>query len=176
MGFKTFGKRSVLKFPYKIWNKKYLSIGSDTFIAENSFFAITDNNKGRKYSPQVKIGNDVCIGSNFFVACIEGVTIEDNVLMSDRVFISDHIHGYENVTLPIIGQPLVPKGRVLIKQGAFIGINAVIMPGVTIGKNAVVGASSVIIHDIPDYAVATGNPAKIIKKYNKKLKKWDKVR
>lgn len=170
-GFKSFGSRSILKFPFKIWNKKYLEVGSNTFIAENSYFAISDSDKNKKYTPKVKIGNNVCIGSNFFLACIDSITIEDSVLMSDRVFISDHIHGYEDITLPVIAQPLIPKGKVLIKEGAFIGINAVIMPGVTIGKHVVIGASAVVIKDIPDFSVAVGNPARIIKRY--KGKRWE---
>lgn len=175
-GFKTFGHKSVIKFPYKIWNTHYLEIGSNVFIAQNSFFAISTVDKKVKHNPKVKIGNNVCIGSNFFLACIDEIIIENNVLMSDRVFISDHIHGYENIKIPIIDQPLVSKGKVLIKEGAFIGINVVIMPGVTIGKHAIVGASSVVTKDIPAFSVATGNPAKIIKRYNEKLKKWEKVK
>lgn len=176
VGFKSFGNKSIVKFPYKVWNKSCIELGSNTFIAENSFFAISTSDKEKKFKPHVKIGNNVCIGSNFFLACIDSIVIEDNVLMSDRVFISDHIHGYENTKIPIIEQPLEPKGNVVIKEGAFIGINVVIMPGVTIGKNAVVGASSVVIKDVPSYVVVTGNPARIIKKYNIKNKKWEKVK
>lgn len=173
--FGRLGRNSVVKFPFKLWNPQYIALGKDVFIAENSYFAISDFDHGKKYNPQVTIGNNVCIGSNLFIACIQNITIEDDVLLSDRVFISDHIHGYENVRLPIIQQPLIPKGSVIIRKGAFIGINAVIMPGVTIGKNAVIGASSVVVNDVPDNSVATGNPAKVIKKFDRIKKKWEKV-
>ena len=52
---------------------------------------------------------------------------------------------------------------VLVKQGAWIGAGATILPGVTVGKNAIVGAASVVTHDVPDYAVVVGNPARVIK-------------
>lgn len=170
------GKNSIVKFPFKMWNPQYISLGNQVFIAENSYFAISDQNHGKKYTPQVIIGNNVCIGSNFFIACIQEVKIEDDVLISDRVFISDHIHNYGITHIPIIKQPLLPKGKVLIKKGAFIGINVVVMPGVTIGKNSVVGASSVVVKDVPDYTVVAGNPAKNIKQYNQAKKKWEKVK
>lgn len=170
-GFKKFGQGSIIKFPAKIWNKQCIEIGKNVFIAENSFLAVTKVDHNKK-NTLLKIGNNVCIGSNFFVACINEVLIEDNVLISDRVFISDHIHDYSDISLPIISQKLIPKGRVLIKNGAFIGINVVIMPGVTIGKNSVVGASSVVVEDVSDYCVVTGNPTKIIKQYDYSKKEW----
>lgn len=58
------------------------------------------------------------------------------------------------------------EGKVVIKDGAHIGIGAIIMPGVTIGKGAVIGAGSVVTKDIPDYCVAAGVPAKVIKNFN----------
>lgn len=171
-GYKKFGPGSIIKFPYRIWNKKSIEIGKDVFIVENSFFAVTKSFKNQKFNPQVIIGNNVRIGSNFFLSCIDKIEINDNVIISDRVFISDHSHGYENIKIPIINQPLEAEGKVLIKSGSFIGVNVVILPGVTIGKNSVVGASSVVTKSVPDYVVVAGIPATIIKKYNPKDKKW----
>ncbi|MDD5731930.1 MAG: acyltransferase [Patescibacteria group bacterium] len=170
-GFKKFGSSSIIKKPTKIWNKNCIEIGDGVFVAENGFLAVScvDSKK-----PLLKIGNGVCIGSNFMAACVDEIVIENNVLISDRVFIADHIHDYHDTSTPIIKQKLVPKGKVLIREGAFIGINAVIMPGVTIGKNSVVGASSVVLHNIPDFSVATGNPAKVVKKYDIDKKEWIK--
>ena len=52
---------------------------------------------------------------------------------------------------------------VVIKKGAWVGAGATILPGVTVGKHAVIGAASVVTHDVPDYAVAVGNPARVVK-------------
>ena len=174
-GFKEFGKRSIIKHPYRIWNKNRIEIGSNVFIAENSFFAVSVAVGSQKFNPKVKIGNNVRIGGNLFLTAIDSVIIEDNVIISDRVFIADHDHGYEDIKIPIINQPLEKKGKVLIKSGSFIGVNAVIMPGVTLGKNSVVGASSVVVKSVPDYSVAVGIPARVIKKYDFKKKQWIKI-
>jgi acetyltransferase-like isoleucine patch superfamily enzyme len=173
-GFKKFGKGSIIKYPFRIWNKARIEIGDNVFIAENSFLAISVIFQDQKFNPLIKIGNNVSIGSNLIIGCINNVTIENDVLIADRVFISDHYHDYENVRKPIISQKLRSKGKVLIKKGSFIGVNAVIMSGVTIGKNSVVGASSVVTKSIPDFSVAAGIPAKIIKRYNFKANKWQK--
>ena len=167
--FKKFGRNSIVKYPFKAWNKACLEIGNNVFIAENSFFSIS---KSLDKKPLLKIGNGVCIGANFFAACIDEILIEVNVLLSDRVFVSDHIHDYHDIQEPVIKQKLLGRGRVVIREGAFIGINAVIMPGVTIGLNSVVGASSVVTKDVPDYCVAAGNPAKIVKQYDTLNNVW----
>ncbi len=172
MGFGRFGSGSVIKFPAKIWGRDAIEIGRNVFIAENSFFAITQSNGVTNYQPRLIIGDNVCIGSSFFVACIDEVIIESDVLMSDRVFISDHIHGYQEKGVPIIKQKLVPRGKVVIRSGSFIGVNAVIMPGVTIGLGSVVGASTVVYHDVPDFSVVVGNPGRIVKKYDATADRW----
>jgi acetyltransferase-like isoleucine patch superfamily enzyme len=172
--FRTFGKNSIVKFPYKIWGRKFIELGSNVFIAENAFLSAVERWEGQAFTPNLKIGNNVTIGSNFFVTCIKSVTIEDNVLISDRVFIADHVHGYENPKLPVLRQPLEFKGEVLIKEGSFIGINVVIMPGVTVGKNSVVGASAVVTKNVPDNSVVAGNPARIIKHFDSRKKAWVK--
>jgi acetyltransferase-like isoleucine patch superfamily enzyme len=171
-GYKKFGKGSIIKYPYRIWNKSKIEIGDEVFIAENSFFSVSKDFNGQKFNPEVKIGNNVRIGGNFILGCINKVVIEDNVIFADRVFVSDHVHEYANVKKPVIFQPLNSVGEVHIRSGSFIGVNSVIMPGVTIGKNSVVGASSVVTKSVPDYSVVAGVPAKVIKRYDFKTKRW----
>ena len=174
-GYKSFGKGSVIKFPSKVWNKDCIEIGKNVFIAENAFLSTVKEHKGKKFQPSLVIGDNVCIGANFHVSCTESIIIEKNVLISDRVFIADGMHGFENISVPIIDQPMTNKGKVLIKEGSFLGINSVILPGVRIGKNSVVGASAVVTKSVPDFAVVAGVPAQIIQKYNLKSKKWEKI-
>lgn len=174
-GYKSFEKGSVVKFPSKIWNKGCIEIGKNVFIAEGSFLSVVTEHKGKHFQPSFVIGDNVCIGANFHVSCTQSVIIEKNVLISDRVFIADGMHEFENISVPIIDQPMTNKGKVLIKEGSFLGINVVILPGVTVGKNSVVGASSVVTGNVPDYSVVIGNPARIIKKYDNKARKWGRI-
>ena len=129
---------------------------------------VVGNNK-----PSLVIGDDVCIGSDFTVSCADSIRIQKNVLLSDRIFIGDSMHDYRNPEVPIIDQPMRAMGSVVIQEGAFIGINAVILPGVTIGRNAVVAASAVVTKSVPPFTVVAGNPATIVKRYNDIDGSWE---
>ena len=85
-----------------------------------------------------------------------GITIEDGVQIAANVQLLSNNHD------PYDLQVLTCK-PVLIREGAWIGAGATVLPGVCVGKHAVVGAASVVTKDVPDYAVAVGNPAKVIK-------------
>ena len=86
--------------------------------------------------------------------------------------ISDNLHSYENISLPISKQPVKQIGCVKIGDGTWLGENVVVI-GAKIGKNCVIGANSVVNKDIPDYCVSVGIPAKIIKRFNLKTSKWE---
>ena len=166
-GYKYFGDNTLIH-PWwsRIWNKECISIRDNTSIWRRTSLLVSKSYNDIMYSPKLFIGNNVCVWNDLFIACIDKITIEDNVLFSDRVFITDHIHGYDKIDQPILTQDLEKRGPVHIKEWAFIGINAVILPGVTIGKNSVVWASSVVVKDVPDYCVVSWNPAKILKMYD----------
>ena len=114
----------------------------------------------------MKIGKNVLINSNLLAMARGGITIEDNAMLAANVqLISNNHDPYDLWTLPC--KP------VLIKEYAWIGAGATILPGVCIGKHAIVGAGSVVTKDVPDYAVAVGNPAKVIKMLEKEKFKED---
>ena len=170
----SIGAGSAIKFPFKIWNARKIHIGKNVFIAENSFFSVVTEFKGQKYpSAELVIQDGCCIGANFHVSATDKVTIGSNVLISDRVFIGTGFHDYTDINTPIIQQPMKNVGPVEIKEGAFIGINAVILPNVVIGKNSFVAASAVVTESVPDYCIVGGIPAKILKRYNVNTQQWE---
>ena len=104
----------------------------------------------------INIGNNVHINYGLTVLGEGGLEIEDNVGISSGVTIITV--GHERNPLLMDEWEDVLKG-VYIKQGAWIGANSTILCGITIGENAVVGAGSVVTHDVPDNATVKGNPA-----------------
>ena len=110
-----------------------------------------------------KIGSNVKISSHSFIC--EGVTIEDEVFVGHGVmFINDK---YPRATSNEGGLQTEADWEcipTLVKQGASIGSNATILCGVTIGENAIIGAGSVVTHDIPPGSIVAGNPARILRK------------
>lgn len=93
-----------------------------------------------------------------------GITLEDDVMLGAGVHIYVANHRFDDPNRPIIEQGHHQSMPVILRQGCWIGAKSVILPGVTIGENAVVGAGSVVTKSIPDRVVAVGNPAKVIRK------------
>jgi len=109
-----------------------------------------------------RIGHNVKVSSHTFIC--EGVTIEDDVFIGHNVsFINDkYPHATSNGELQTEADwQVVPT---LVKRGASIGTSVTILCGVTIGEEAIVGAGSVVTHDVADHAVVAGNPARLLKK------------
>jgi acetyltransferase-like isoleucine patch superfamily enzyme len=106
------------------------------------------------------VENDVEISNNVTIKC--GVQLWDGIRLKDNVFIGPNVT-FTNDPFPRSKHYLNKYPETIVKEGASIGANATILPGVTIGENAMVGAGAVITKDIPDYGVAVGNPAKIIR-------------
>jgi acetyltransferase-like isoleucine patch superfamily enzyme len=122
----------------------------------------------------IKVGNNVFIGGATLLDCVMSITIEDDVLISYRCIISDSDNHSTRYSLRkkdlsewkqgyISNWSLAKSAPVLIKKGAWIGAQCIILKGVTIGEGAIIGAGSVVTKDIPDWCVATGNPAKVIR-------------
>lgn len=121
---------------------------------------------------RISIGKHVVIRpTSMLFADPEGVgadiIIEDDVLIGSGVHIYVTTHKYDAPDIPIINQGFFQSKDVVLKKGCWIGANSVILPGVTIGENAVVGAGSIVTTDIPAKTVAVGNPAKVIKEIHK---------
>lgn len=108
---------------------------------------------------KIKIGKNVYINGNFLAMARGGITIEDDVQIAANVQLVTNNHDpYDRAVLTC--KPIY------IKKGAWIGAGATVLPGISIGRYAIVGASSVVTTDVPDYAVVAGNPAKIIRILN----------
>lgn len=110
---------------------------------------------------RLKIGNNVFINSNCLAMARGGITIEDDVMLAANVQLLSNNHDeYDR-------QVLLCK-PIHIKKGAWIGAGASILPGVTIGEYAIVGAGAIVTKDVGDYEVAVGVPAKVVKKLDQK--------
>ena len=169
--FKSFGKKSYLHSPLKIDGIENIEIGNGVSIAYKTWLAAVPLT-GEK--SKLIIEDGVNIGNFNHIYATQSIIIRKNVLTADKIYISDNLHGYENIYTPIIKQPIVQKKEVEIGEGSWLGENVCII-GASIGKHCVVGANSVVTKDIPDYCVIVGVPAKIIKRYCFEEQKWKKT-
>jgi len=123
---------------------------------------------------KLTIGDGSVIGHFNHIFATGEITIGKKVLTADKVYISDNQHQYDNIEKAILDQPIKQFPPISIGDGTWIGENVCVM-GASIGKNCIIGANSVVNKSIPDYCIAVGAPAKVIKKYNIETKKWEKV-
>jgi len=130
-------------------------------------FATINNGVGA-----VHIGNNSRVGIGNVI--IGPVTVGNNVIFAQNIVMSGLNHVYTDVTLPIDLQP-VTTAQITIEDDCWIGANAVITAGVTIGKHSVIAGGAVVTKSIPPFSVAVGNPAKVIKQYNATSGQWEKV-
>lgn len=142
----------------------YFEIGTGSVIED---FSTINNGVG-----PVIIGNNTLIGMSNVI--IGPVTIGSDVIFAQNIVASGLNHNYEDLNLPISQQNVTTK-PIVIEDECWIGANAVITAGVTIGKHSVIAAGAVVTKNIPPYSVAVGNPAKVIKKYDFDKKLWCKV-
>jgi acetyltransferase-like isoleucine patch superfamily enzyme len=91
------------------------------------------------------------------------ITIEDDVMIGSGVHIYIDKHRFDDLLVPIIEQGDFPPKAVVLKRGCWIGANSIILPGVSVGENSVIGAGSVVTRSVPPYVLVAGNPAKIIR-------------
>lgn len=164
------GRNVILNHP------ECLYFGRNVSINRYSCFMPCLEYASVKYTPKIVVGDNVVIGVRNSFAAIDGVYIGNNVLFAGYVHVTDHSHGYEDITRPIEGQPLISKGPVIIEDDCWLGFNSEILSGVHIGRHSVVAAHAVVTRDVPAYSIVAGNPARIIKKYDENSKTWISVK
>lgn len=164
--FKAFGQRSFLGLNTVYIGEQYIRIGDDFILGSNSRLTAWDTYNDQHFTPEIVIGDNCNIGQQAHITAINRIVIGNNVLMGTKVLITDNSHGTfaaDELDIAPYNRPLYSKGAVIIDDNVWIGEKASIMPGVHIGKGAIVAANSVVTHDVPPYSMVAGVPAKVIK-------------
>ena len=153
----------------KLEGAKYIHIGAKVYINSRGWLAcmpLTGDVNCR-----LSIGEGTYVGRFCHFYATSRIEIGKKVLIADKVYLSDNLHGYKDINMPVIDQAVEQLGPVVIHDGAWLGENVCVV-GASVGKNSVIGANSVVTRDIPDYCVADGAPAIIIKRFDLDKKEW----
>ena len=167
------GKNAYLGKNGTIVGGKNISIGKSFSVGDEFKLQVWDDSgMSSANSPHIYIGDNVSLMCNCQISCCNKIIIGDGCLFGDNVFITDNFHGRSTASeldTPPVQRELYSKGPVVVGKNVWIGRNACIMPGVTIGDGAVIGANSVVSKDVDAYTVVGGVPTKVIRRINEIL-------
>ena len=170
--FKSLGKGTVILSPLQINGKNNISLGERVVIGYKSWLAAVAHTGEKECLLQ--FGNGCAIGNFNHIYATKKIVLGNDVQTADKVYISDNIHDYEDINVPVMRQKIRQLREVYIGDGSWLGENVCVI-GAVIGRNCVIGANAVVTKDIPDYSVAVGIPAKIIKRYCFDTQTWRKT-
>ena len=174
-----FSSSRLIRFPIIIRGKKYIDFGSKLTTGEGCRFEAYNNQKSKK---SLIFGKNIQLNDYVHITAMNNVVIGDNVLMASKIYISDCSHGFytgEEMDSSPEQHPIdriYNISEVIIEDNVWLGEFVSVLPGVTIGKGAIIGSNSVVTKDIPANTIAVGSPAKVIKKYNFETKKWEIIK
>ncbi|NLS13530.1 acetyltransferase [Vibrio sp. SM6] len=168
----------IVRVPFYIRGKAHIKLGKNFTSGVGlrlDAFSIASERK-----PRLVIGDNCQVNDYVHIGCVQNVTIGSDVLIASKVFISDHNHGlYDDSSVDVLELPSVRPlscSAVTIGNRVWIGENVSVLPGVSIGDNSIIGAGSVVTSNIPDFSIAVGAPARVVKKFDLVNKRWEKLK
>jgi len=173
--------------PFTVSNPESVSIGNHVRLGPGCVFRPVRKYPGQwlsddtgeqdqqVFDPTLRVGNGVVATAHLQIFVQSEVDIEDDVMFASNVFINDATHGYATAEIPYKEQLLANIRPIRIGAGSWIGQNVVILPGVDIGELSIVGANSVVAHDVPARSIVAGAPARIIKTWDVDEQSWTPV-
>lgn len=164
--FRRMGAGSCFAFPPgAVYGERYIEIGEESIFGPYvSLCAGMAADQDLGDEAIVQVGSRVRIGRGSHIVGHHSIVVEDDVITGPYVYITDQNHVYADVTVPIARQ-WPANDSVRIGPGCWLGANAVVLPGTTLGRNVAVAANSVVRGAVPDCAVVAGVPAKVVRLY-----------
>jgi acetyltransferase-like isoleucine patch superfamily enzyme len=166
--FGRFGRGVRVVWPLRLVGMAHMHLANHVTLQVGAYVAVLP---GTPDAPGLVVGRGTLVGNYAHIIVTHRVEIGEKVLIADRVYLSDNLHDYRDVTRPVMDQPLRQTGDVVIGDGSWIGENVCII-GARIGRHCTVGANSVVTRDLPDHCVAAGAPVVIVRRYCEDTRTW----
>jgi acetyltransferase-like isoleucine patch superfamily enzyme len=160
------GSNAYIEFPATVMHPACMSIGNNFTARSGLKIRGYTSFAGAHYTPVIVIGDNVHLATDVTINSTHRIEIGDNTAIGAGTKLMDHMHGlpgYEDILTLVMERILTSKGGVKVKHNVMIGAGVVVMPGVEIGENCIIGANSVVTRSIPPNSIAAGIPARVIK-------------
>jgi acetyltransferase-like isoleucine patch superfamily enzyme len=171
-GFARFGARSLIVRPRGILARHRIEIGDGVLIHENAMLSVVERFNGRSHEPRLRIGSRTNIGPGVWFSCVGEIEVGEDNLWGHNVLIADSHHEYRDPDTPIIRQPMAWPEPVTIGRGCIIGPHAAVLAGVSVGANTFIAANAVLTRSVGPNSVVVGNPARVIRHYDRARGEW----
>jgi len=151
-----------------------IKFGNDVMVHPNVWFNVSAPLQGKR-EPAIVIDDRCNIERGCMISAKNSIHFEPDILFGPAAIVMDHGHGYEEVSIPIRDQGITEGGRITIGQGCWIGHGAAIVcvqGELSLGRNCVVAANSLVTRSFPPYSVISGNPARVVKQYDPSKMSW----
>lgn len=170
--FASFGAHSVIQLPIRLSGEGRISIGSGVFVGSGCWFQVLE---GQSAGLAIELGEGVAIAGHCVLSSASSIRLGRNVSLARNVYIADHTHAYDDPSRTLAEQGITEARPVEICDGAWLGENVVVLPGVRVGRGSVVSANSVVTKDVPDHALAVGAPARVVRRFGPSAEADDPV-
>jgi lipopolysaccharide O-acetyltransferase len=160
--FDSFGDHSVLQLPIRLSGEGRIAIGSGVFVGAGCWLQVLE---GESDGVALTIGDGSAIAGYCVLSAARSIRLGRDVALARNVYIADHTHAYDDPTRPIHEQGIAQVKPVEIGDGAWLGENVLVFPGVRIGRGSVISANAVVTRDVPDHALAVGAPARVVRRF-----------
>jgi acetyltransferase-like isoleucine patch superfamily enzyme len=173
--FYSIGRKTSFHFTSKVYRPRSTRISLGSYVSLREYAWLNVATEDPDGEPTIVIEDNCHVGFGSIISAKNRIHLERDVLVGQMVLMVDHNHAYEATTSAVIDQGVTEGGTIRIGQGTWIGHGAAIIcprGDLTIGRNCVIAAHSVVMRSIPDYSVVAGYPATIIKHYDPETQVW----
>jgi acetyltransferase-like isoleucine patch superfamily enzyme len=166
--FKKFSFPSYLGKPIYLKGTTKISLGKRVRIYPNARMEVHGKDA------EIIIEDNVGIGQNFHIISGGKLKIGTGTTIAPSVFVNNMDHNYQSIGVSVLKQKNIVH-KTTIGKNCFIGYGAVIQAGTILGEQCIVGAGAIVKGKFDDFSVIVGNPAKVIKQYDKKTRQWIRI-
>lgn len=172
--------KMCIDYTAKIEGLRNIVVNDKIYAGKHFWLATYEHYQNQSFKPKIVFKGSFYASDFCHIGATNYVEIGDNVLFGSKVYVTDHGHGiysgngiHSLPEMSPVQRDLNDDKQVIIGDNVWVGDNVVILPGVTIGNGCVIGSNAVVTKDLPDNCIAVGIPAKVIKRYDVAMKKWE---